>query len=60
VHSACIEALARQHLAELRAAQLSCHQVTRQVIEPAAPMRQRLGWVLVQAGLRLAVRQART
>jgi hypothetical protein len=56
MHPACIEVLARQHLAELRGAQMSC-RVSR---EPAAPMRQRLGWVLVQVGLRLAVRQART
>jgi hypothetical protein len=60
MHPARIEILARQHLAELRAARMSGHQVTSRASEPAEPMRQRLGWILVQVGLRLAVRQARS
>jgi len=59
MHPACIEVLARQHLAELRGARMN-GQVTGSASGPAVPMRQRLGWVLVQVGLRLAVRQART
>jgi hypothetical protein len=61
MHQDRIEALARQRLAELRAARMSGHQVSSQAagFKPGL-VRQRLGWVLVQAGLRLAVRQART
>jgi hypothetical protein len=50
---ACIEVLARQHLAELRVTRMSGRCLAG--VKPA-PVRQRLGWVLVQVGLRLAVR----
>jgi hypothetical protein len=60
MHPALIETLARQRIADMRAALVRRHRLTGQVSEPAAPIGQRVGWVLVQVGLRLAVRQARS
>ena len=58
MHPAFIEALTRQRIAAMRAAPVSRHPVTGQA--STQPLRQRFGWALVQVGLRLAVRQART
>jgi hypothetical protein len=61
MHPALIETLARQRIVAMRAAPVSRHRVTGQAsTQPLQPLRQRFGWVLVQVGLRLAVRQART
>lgn len=64
MHPALIETLARQRIAAMRAAPVSRHRVTGQAstqpLQPLQPLRQRFGWFLVQVGLRLAVRQART
>lgn len=61
MHPAFIQALARQRIAAMRAAPVSRHRVTGQAsTQPLQPLRQRFGWVLIQIGLRLAVRQART
>ncbi len=60
MHPAFVEALARQRIADMRAAPVSRHWMTGLASEPTSPLRQRFGWVLVQVGLRLAVRQART
>lgn len=58
MHPAFAEALASQRIAALRAAPVTRHRVAGQA--STQPLRQRFGWVLVQVGLRLAVRQART
>lgn len=60
MHPAFIEALASQRTAEMRATRVSRHQMAGRASEPVLPIRQRFGWALVQVGLRLAVRQART
>ena len=59
MHPAFVEALASQRTAELRATVVSRHQVAARSSGPASSIRQRVGWVLIQVGLRLAVRQAR-
>jgi hypothetical protein len=55
MHPTLLQALASQHIAELRTAAVSGHQHAAQPSRPASPVRQRIGWVLVQVGLRLAV-----
>jgi hypothetical protein len=59
MHLIVIRALASQRIAELQAVAVSCHRPPSQPKETASSMRQRIGWALVQAGLRLAVRHAR-
>jgi hypothetical protein len=58
MHPIVTQALARQRIAELQAA-ASCHRPPSQPGQTAYSVRQRVGWALVQAGLRLAVRHAR-
>jgi hypothetical protein len=53
-----LPALASQRAAEMRTA-ASGHRRPAQPSRAAWPIRQRIGWALVQAGLRLAVRQER-
>ncbi|MGH3186601.1 MAG: hypothetical protein ACRDPY_10820 [Streptosporangiaceae bacterium] len=55
MHPVFMQALATQHGAETRAAALGRHRPPARPGEPAAPIRQRIGWTLVQVGLRLAV-----
>jgi hypothetical protein len=59
MHPAFVEALASQRTAELRTTVGSCHRAAARSNGPASSIRQRVGWVLVQVGLRLAVRQVR-
>jgi hypothetical protein len=56
MHPTIMQALVSQHTTEMRAAAVRRHQAAAQPREPASSIRQRIGWVLVQAGLRLAVR----
>ncbi len=66
MHPAFIEALASQRIAAMQAAAVSRHRVTGQAGHrvtgraSSQPLRQRFGWVLIQVGLRLAIRRART
>ena len=58
MHPIALQALASQRIAELAAA-ASCHRPPSQPTQPASSLRQRIGWALVQVGLRLALRHAR-
>jgi hypothetical protein len=55
MHPALIETLATQRAADIRAALASPHQAAPPG-QPSPPISQRIGWTLVQIGLRLAVR----
>ena len=59
MHPTVMQALASQRIAELQAAAVSCHRPPSQRTGTATSIRQRIGWALVQVGLRLAVRHAR-
>jgi hypothetical protein len=59
MHPIFIQALASQRIAELRAAAVNRHRPPAQPRQTAPSVRQRVGWTLVQVGLRLAVRHAR-
>jgi hypothetical protein len=54
MHPVFMQALVSQHRAETQAA-LGRHPRPGPPGEPGAPIRQRVGWALVQVGLRLAV-----
>ena len=56
MHLIVMQALASQRIAELQAAAVSCH---RPPAGTGSSIRQRIGWALVQVGLRLAVYHAR-
>jgi len=56
MHPIVMQALASQRTAELQAAAVSCH---RPPVGTGSSIRQRIGWALVQVGLRLAVHHAR-
>jgi hypothetical protein len=58
MHPAIMHALVSQHTEQMRAAAARRRQAAARLGEPASPVRQRVGWVLVEVGLRLAVRQA--
>jgi len=58
MHPIVMQALASQRTAELQAA-VSCHRPPSQPTGTASSVRQRIGWVLVQVGLWLALRHAR-
>jgi hypothetical protein len=61
MHPIIMQALASQRIAQLRAAAVSRHRRPSQPAGTASSIsiRQRIGWALVQVGLRLAVRHAR-
>jgi len=59
MHPIFIQALVSQRITELRAAAVSRHRPPSQPTRTAFSVRQRVGWALVQLGLRLAVRHAR-
>jgi hypothetical protein len=52
-----LQALASQRTAEMRTAAASGHRPPAQPSNAAWQVRQRIGWALVQVGLRLAVRR---
>jgi hypothetical protein len=56
MHPALIETLATQRAADIRAALASPHRAAAKPGQPSPPISQRIGWTLVQIGLRLAVR----
>lgn len=58
MHPIVMQTLASQRITELQAA-ASCIRPPSQLTGTAFSMRQRIGWALVQVGLRLAVRHAR-
>jgi hypothetical protein len=69
MHPTLLQALASQRTAETRAAAASAHQqpvLSRKPAHPdrparsARPVRYRVGWALVEVGLRLAVARERT
>jgi hypothetical protein len=55
MNPALLQALASQRTAEMRTAAANGHRRPAGPSESAWPVRQRLGWALVQVGLRLAV-----
>ena len=59
MHPIFIQALVSQRIAELRATAVPRHRPPSQPARKASSVRQRVGWSLVQLGLRLAVRHAR-
>ena len=59
MHPVVMQALASQRIAEMRAAAAGRRRLPAQPSETAASVRQRDGWALIDAGLRLAVRHAR-
>jgi hypothetical protein len=59
MHPTLLQALASQRTAEMRTAAASGHRPPAQPGNAAWLVRQRIGWALVQAGLRLAVRRER-
>jgi hypothetical protein len=59
MHPIFIQALVSHRIAELRAAAVSRHRPPSRPAQTASSVRQRVGWALVQVGLRLAVRHAR-
>jgi hypothetical protein len=59
MNPALLQALARQRTAEMRTAAANGHRRPAQPSTAAWPVRQRIGWALVQVGLRLAVRRER-
>jgi len=59
MHPIVMQGLASQRIAELQAAAVSCHRPPSQPTGTATSIRQRIGWALVQVGLRLALRDAR-
>ena len=59
MHPIFIQALVSQRIAELRAAAMTRPRPPAQPTRTASSVRQRVGWALVQVGLRLAVRHAR-
>jgi hypothetical protein len=58
MHPTLLQALASQRAAEMRAAASGHHQPALSS-KPARPIRHRVGWALVQVGLRLAVGRER-
>jgi hypothetical protein len=54
-----IQAMASQRIAEMRAAAASRRRPPAPDRETASSVRQRVGWALIDVGLRLAVRHAR-
>ena len=59
MHPIVMQALASQRIAELQAVAVSRHRPPSQPAGTASSIRQRIGWALVQVGLRLAVHHAR-
>jgi hypothetical protein len=57
MHPTLLRALASQRAAEMLAAASSHHQPA--LFKPTRPIRHRIGWALVQVGLRLAVGRER-
>jgi len=59
MHPIIMQALASQRIAASQVAAVSCHRPPSQPAGTAFSIRQRIGWILVQVGLRLAVHHAR-
>jgi hypothetical protein len=59
MHPVFIQAMASQRIAEMRTAAASRRRPPAPATETAPSVRQRVGWALIDVGLRLAVRHAR-